>query len=174
MNKGRVPAARKLKLIKTAATAPSTWHLLRSGRLVKYIEYKKYKMRKNYLNPSEMQYSSEFHSMAFYSRSICKKIMFMFKNWSNTLIFSNGKPIDTQASLLFYSGHKMLFFLQTLLITFIPSRLTQLKMAYASYQKPFSHQEKRSLVRCEVLMVTFLGKMGNFGISLFWREKNVL
>ena len=37
------------------------------------------------------------------------------------------------------------------------SRLTQLKMAYASYQKPFSHQEKRSLVRCEVLMVTFFG-----------------
>ena len=57
----------------------------------------------------------------------------------------------------FISGHKMLFFLQTLLITFIPSRLTQLKMAYASYQKPFSHQEKRSLVRCEVLMVTFFG-----------------
>ena len=55
----------------------------------------------------------------------------------------------------FILGHKMLFFLQTLLITFIPSRLTQLKMAYASYQKPFSHQEKRSLVRCEVLMVTF-------------------
>ena len=40
MNKGGVPAARKLKLIKTAATAPSTWHPLRSGRLVKYIEYK--------------------------------------------------------------------------------------------------------------------------------------
>ena len=74
------------------------------------------------------------------------------KQYSNVL---NGRPIDTQASLLFYSGHKMLFFLQTLLITFIPSRLTQLKMAYASYQKPFSHQEKRSLVRCEVLMVTF-------------------
>ena len=76
------------------------------------------------------------------------------KQYSNVL---NGRPIDTQASLLFYSGHKMLFFLQTLLITFIPSRLTQLKMAYASYQKPFSHQEKRSLVRCEVLMVTFFG-----------------
>ena len=53
MNKGGVPAARKLKLIKTAATAPSTWHPLRSGRLGKYIEYKKYKMRKIYLNPPE-------------------------------------------------------------------------------------------------------------------------
>ena len=76
------------------------------------------------------------------------------KQYSNVL---NGRPIDTQASLLFYSGHKMLFSLQTLLITFIPSRSTQLKMAYASYQKPFSHLEKRSLVRCEVLMVTFFG-----------------
>ena len=67
-----------------------------------------------------MQYSYEFHNIAFYSRIISMKNIYIcikrLKQYSNVL---NGRPIDTQASLLFYSGHKMLFFLQTLLITFI-------------------------------------------------------